>query len=147
MKSKFPNALWFLLPLVFLLPGCSSFNRDWKKAEKQPKPDGIAGRWEGTWNSDANGHSGKLRCLIDSVSDTTFRARFDSTYKKILHFKLTVVMTGMITNGVFQFDGEAKLPSWAGGIYDYEGKVTETDFFSTYRCKYDHGTFRMTRPE
>lgn len=138
------GGIFFLL--LATLTGCSSFNRDWKKAAVSPTGN-IQGRWEGTWNSQANGHSGKLRCLLERLSEDSYRARFDSTYKKILHFKSTVVLNGSVTNDIFHFNGEAKLPWWAGGIYDYEGKVSATDFFSTYKCKYDHGTFQMTRPE
>lgn len=138
------GGIFFLL--LATLTGCSSFNRDWKKAAIAPSGN-IQGRWEGTWNSQANGHSGKLRCLLERLSEDSYRARFDSTYKKILHFKSTVVLNGSVTNDIFHFNGEAKLPWWAGGIYDYEGKVSATDFFSTYKCKYDHGTFQMTRPE
>ena len=129
-----------------LLCGCSSFNREWKKAAENPQPFGIAGRWEGTWSSDENGHSGELRCLLEPISERSYRARFDSTYKKILHFKSEVVLDGVMTNGVFSFEGEAKLPWWAGGLYQYEGGVTRRKFFSTYKNKYDHGTFQMSRP-
>ena len=138
------GGIFFLLLAV--LTGCSSFNRDWKKVASV-SPTDIQGRWEGTWVSQANGHSGKLRCLLEKLSDNSYCARFDSTYKKVLHFKSTVDINGSVTNDVFLFSGEAKLPWWAGGIYDYEGKVSATDFFSTYKCKYDHGTFQMTRPE
>jgi hypothetical protein len=49
------------------------------------------------------------------------------------------------TNG-FKFSGQANLHWYAGGIYKYEGHADATNFFSTYSCKYDHGTFQMTRP-
>ncbi|MEO7298519.1 MAG: hypothetical protein ABI042_08085 [Verrucomicrobiota bacterium] len=132
------------LALGFLC-GCSSFNRDWKKASVNPA--GIQGRWEGTWNSKSNGHNGALRCLVEKISDESYRARFDSTYKKVLHFKSNVVLNGTLTNDIFNFHGEAKLPWWAGGIYNYEGAINQTNFFSTYKCKYDHGTFQMSRPQ
>ena len=139
------------LPITFILAafltfvsGCSSFNRDWKKAANSPS-SGISGRWQGTWDSEKNGHSGQLRCLLEPISSQTYRARFDSTYKNVLHFKSTVILNGGMTNGVFRFNGEAKLPWWAGGIYDYEGGVTPRNFFSNYKNKYDHGTFQMTR--
>jgi hypothetical protein len=44
-----------------------------------------------------------------------------------------------------RFRGEADLGWLAGGVYRYEGHATATNFFSTYECKYDGGTFRMTR--
>lgn len=133
-----------LFALAFLC-GCSSFNRDWKKAGQNPA--GIQGRWEGTWTSKSNDHSGNLRCLVEKISDGKYRARFDSTYEKIIHFKSDVVLNGIKKNQAFYFNGEAKLPWWAGGIYFYQGKIDSTNFASTYRCKYDHGRFQMTRPQ
>ena len=144
MKLLF--SLCRIVPLLTLgfLCGCSSFNRDWKKATANSAD--IQGRWEGTWTSASNDHSDKLRCLVEKLADDKYRARFDSTYEKIIHFKSNVILSGIKKNQVFYFNGEAKLPWWAGGIYHYEGKVNPTNFFSTYRCKYDHGTFQMSRP-
>jgi hypothetical protein len=132
--------------VLVLLCGCSSFNRDWKRAAAAPPADAISGRWEGTWSSDKNDHTGELRCLLEPISGNSYRARFDSTYQNFIHFKSTVVLNGEMTNGVFRFSGEAKLPWWAGGVYDYAGGITAKSFFSTYHCKYDHGTFQMRRP-
>ena len=39
-------------------------------------------------------------------------------------------------------EGRANL----GGVYYYEGRATATNMISTYRTKYDHGTFDMKRP-
>lgn len=146
MKRFSPKLFLLLAGFLTFATGCSSFNRDWEKAESMTFPTGLVGRWEGTWSSDQNGHSGALRCLIEPINHECYRARFDSTYKQVLHFKSTVVLNGGTTNGVFGFQGDAKLPWWAGGIYHYEGGVTPNKFFSTYRNKYDHGTFQMTRP-
>ncbi len=145
MKSKL--FLIALLSAIFTFCGCSSFNRDWKKAAALPQPDAFQGPWEGTWASEPSGHTGKLRCLVERISEQSYRARFDSTYKKVLHFKSTVVLNGTTTNSVFHFSGDAKLPWWAGGVYHYEGSINPTNFFSTYQSKYDHGTFQMTRPD
>lgn len=133
-----------VLCVCVFLWGCSSFNRDWKKAAIPAS--GITGRWEGTWTSQPSGHTDKLRCLITKISEEKYRAHFDSTYKKVLHFKSTVTLIGVSTNGVFHFNGEATLPWWAGGLYRYEGGADGTNFHSSYHCKYDHGTFQMIRP-
>jgi hypothetical protein len=144
---KFLFSLTRIIPLlaVGILCGCSSFNRDWKKASVNSTD--IQGRWEGTWTSVPSGHSDKLRCLVEKISEEKYRARFDSTYEKIIHFKSNVILSGAKTNSAFHFSGDAKLPWWAGGIYHYAGKVDPTNFVSTYRCKYDHGTFQMSRPQ
>ncbi|MEO5802176.1 MAG: hypothetical protein ABIR24_01495 [Verrucomicrobiota bacterium] len=126
--------------------GCSTFHHDWKQAGSISPPLDIQGRWEGTWMSQPSGHADKLRCLVEKISEQSYRARFDSTYKRVFHFKSTVVLNGAEDAGNFHFEGEAKLPWWAGGVYHYKGSASATNFFSTYRSKYDHGTFQMTRP-
>ena len=76
-----------------------------------------------------------------------FQAKFYATYQGWLHFGYTVPMTVRRgTNGV-TFDGSVDLGKLAGGVYTYAGHATPTNFFSTYKCKYDFGTFRMARPE
>jgi hypothetical protein len=135
------------LLLVLLFSGCSSFNRQWKKAAAQPaSATDILGRWQGTWRSDVNGHNDPLRCLITRNEHGKYQARFHAKYHKVLTFGYTVKLDVTPMGDSFQFQGDANLHWWAGGMYHYEGKATPTNFFSTYRCKYDHGTFRMTRP-
>ncbi len=143
MKTRL--SLIGLFSALFTFCGCSSFKSDWKKASATPL--GIEGRWDGTWTSDENGHTGQLRCLMEKISEHSYRARFDSTYQKILHFKSTVVLGGRMTNEVFLCEGEAKLPWYAGGLYRYDGEVSATNFFAKYNSKYDHGTFQMSRPQ
>ncbi len=128
-------------------PGCTSFNHDWAKTSNQTfTTNGFLGRGGGTWRSEANGHSGDLRCLVWQKKDGSYEARFHAIYEKVLSYGYTARLTVTRTNDTFQFGGSANLGWWAGGIYQYEGNAQGTNFFSTYRCKYDHGTFQMTRP-
>ena len=137
-----------VLPLTgLLLVGGCTFGHAWATASKQPVPaNGLLGCWEGTWVSDANGHNGNLRCVVTQKNDGAYNARFHAIYKKVLGFGYTVQLKVIETNSSFGFSGEANLGWWAGGIYHYEGHAQGTNFFSTYRCKYDQGTFQMTRP-
>jgi hypothetical protein len=145
-RQTFAFALTF--GLLLLVNGCSSFNREWKKAAAtQSNQSSLEGRWEGKWLSDKNRHTGKLRCLLTRESDTNYRARFKATYWKIFRASYLVKFTGEMRDGVWHFKGDEDLRWFAGGIYHYEGRVTPTNFFSTYRCKYDHGTFILHRPE
>ncbi|MDB6026874.1 MAG: hypothetical protein JWM68_3097 [Verrucomicrobiales bacterium] len=129
------------------LTGCSSFNRDWRAAGKLPcAGDPVAGRWEGIWKSDANQHSDKLRCLLTQVSDGKYEARFRAKYKKVLSFSYTATFQGTKKDSEFSFSGDADLGKLAGGIYYYRGEISPTNFVSTYRSKYDHGTFHLARP-
>lgn len=141
------TTLIFSLALAGLVCGCSSFNREWKRAGKQPAPtNSITGRWDGHWLSDVNAHTGKLRCLITHQTNDLYAARFRATYMKILRFSYTVPLTVNASNDIWHFHGEEDLGALAGGVYRYVGNATTTNFHSTYDSKYDRGTFEMQRP-
>ena len=139
-------ALLVIMPTVVLIgASCSSFNREWRKVGRNAvAPSGLEGRWEGEWISEVNGHHGRLRCIVNRDEDV-YRARFHAKYRKILSFGYTVPLKAEPTENGYKFRGEADLGSLAGGIYHYEGHADATNFFSTYSCKYDHGTFQMQR--
>jgi hypothetical protein len=133
--------------VLFLATGCSTFRHDWKMAGKTPPPrDDITGQWRGFWKSNANGHNDALQCVVTKNAEGKYKARFHAKYKKVLTFGYTVPLQVTQTNNTFQFQGDANLGWWAGGVYHYEGHATPTNFFSTYRCKYDRGIFEMSRP-
>jgi hypothetical protein len=145
-RQTFALALTF--GLLLLANGCSSFNREWEKAAANHKlPNSLEGRWEGKWLSDKNGHTGKLLCLLTRESDTNYHAHFKATYWKIFRASYHVQFTGGMRDGVWNFHGDEDLGWFAGGVYHYKGRVTPTNFFSTYRSEYDHGTFELYRPE
>jgi hypothetical protein len=137
-----------LLFALLLATGCATFNHDWNKAGQHlVSPDSLQGRWEGVWASDVTGHKDQLRCVITKKKDGTFQARFHAKYHTVLSFGYTVALNVQPTAAsTFKFSGEANLGWVAGGRYEYEGEADRTNFFSTYRCKYDHGTFQMMRP-
>ena len=137
--------LAFLLLLQLGSTGCSSFNHAWRKAGSAPS-QGIEGRWDGTWSSSTNGHRGRLRGLLTRNRDGGYLARFHANYLKIFRFTYTVPLTVREADGSYQFDGSANLGRLAGGRYQYEGRATPTNFFSTYQAKADGGIFEMKRP-
>ena len=83
---------------------------------------------------------------MTKVDARKYEARFHAKYRKVLGFGYTVRMDVEPTNSVFKFKGEADLGRLAGGKYSYDGSASPTNFFSTYKSKYDHGTFLMKRP-
>jgi len=137
--------LALLLFASMLGAGCTTFNHDWKVAQSVPATE-LQGRWQGFWLSDANGHTGKLRCVISKREDGDYRARFHANYGKVLNFGYTVTLKVEPLDGSYKFHGQANLGWLAGGVYSYDGHADQTNFFSTYSSKYDHGTFQMTRP-
>ena len=138
------RSLWVIW--LVLVAGCSSFNRDWKRAAIAPQmTNDVAGRWEGSWTSEKKGHHGGLRCLITPACDGVYNARFRAKFWKIFSFGYTAPLTVQHSNAVTRFTGQADLGKLAGGVYNYAGAVTGTNFHSTYESAYDHGHFRMTR--
>lgn len=138
---------WVWVALA-LCAGCSSFNREWKKAAAVPvSTNDIVGRWEGSWRSDVNNHNGRLRCLIVKTNDRVYAARFHAKYWKILNFGYTVPLEVRQDSAGYTFKGDANLGKLAGGVYEYRGFASATNFFSTYTSKYDRGSFRMRRPD
>ena len=111
----------------------------------QPQTAGIAGRWEGTWLSEKNGHHGRLRCLVTPSTNNFYDARFHAKFWKILSFGYTVPLQVRSSNALYEFNGEANLGKLAGGVYHYNGTLSGTNWHSTYESRYDHGNFRMTR--
>lgn len=150
MKTLFQRpALLVSCAVLFAtaITGCSTFNRDWKKAATPHSAGDIAGRWEGSWLSDADGHHGRLRCVITGLGDGRYRAHYKATYWKIFRFSYAVEMRVEEHSGdTFEMRGETDLGWWGGGVYQYEGQINPTNFVCSYRSKYDHGKFRMERP-
>ena len=145
--SKKLFALAMLLSLVFLA-GCSSFDHDWDAAAgvKPAGPTDITGRWQGTWASDADGHTGGLRCLITQTNEHLYHARYAATYGGMLHFNYEMDLTADQKFDWVTFDGSADLGALAGGEYQYEGRANSEKFYARYRSDEDRGQFNMTRP-
>lgn len=135
------------LSALLVLSGCSTFNRDWKAAATSPTPaNSIEGRWEGKWLSDHNGHNGRLRALIKKLDNGQYETRFHAKYGYVFSFGMQANLDVKPAGGLWQFSGQEDLGK-PYGIYRYEGKASATNFFSTYKASFDHGTFQMTRPK
>lgn len=132
--------------LLTCLPSCgSSFREAWKKT---PVTSGVAGKWQGTWFSEASGHHGNLRCLalpaMNPQGDHEFF--YHATWMGILSgsYKATHNVQQQ-KDGNFTFKGEHLMPNWAGGLYHYEGTIKGDEFKANYRCSMDNGTYTMKR--
>jgi len=138
-----------LLLFVLLGAGCSTFKRDWNRAATadatHQREQILPGRWDGNWKSDVNGHHGRLRCIVNGAG-TNYVARFHANYWKIFSFTYSVPLRAELQKDNCHFSGQANLGWFAGGIYSYEGSASRSEFNATYHCKYDHGTFQMSRP-
>lgn len=142
--------LLFLLCLSALLSSCTlGFQREWKAALKSGPQPGIEGAWEGSWKSESNGHHGRLRSVIGPVKneegDHAFH--YHATWAGFLSGAYRVdhrVKPGKGA-GNFQFEGQHRMPGWAGGLYTYQGTVKGDEFHATYECALDEGSFQMKR--
>jgi hypothetical protein len=137
--------------MLALTTGCSSFHSDWKAAAAKPvTANELQGRWEGTWLSDMNGHTGKLRCIVSPEADGRYRFQYWASYWKIFRATYTVHFGVQQTAGVYSFSGEEDLGKLWGmfelGAHEFHGSAAGSNFNANYKSKLDHGTFKMTRP-
>ena len=148
MRIKISSA-FLVAATALVFSGCSTFNYEWRQAAKKPTcTNDITGRWDGQWISQANGHHDKLRALITAVDTNHYDVKFHAAYKKwiTVHFGYTVHMETKPSTSGIDFHGSENLGALAGGVYTYDGQADPTNFFSTYKSKYDRGTFEMKRP-
>jgi hypothetical protein len=127
--------------------GClCTFERDWHAARRQPIPcDNLAGLWEGTWESQYNGHSGKLRAIITPCGNGQYHARYHATFAVIVPYSYDTTHSATHAGDVTYFGGEQDLGCLAGGLYRYNGQANGACFTATYRADKDYGVFRMHR--
>lgn len=148
------QALRFALAalVLTLLPSCGSdFRAAWEKA---PVTEAVEGKWAGTWLSAANGHHGKLRCVVandtcgvGTPSNAVPRSFFyHATWMKILSGSYrTIQHVVQKKYGTYTFRGDHQMPDWAGGKYHYEGTIKGDNFNACYESAMDRGTFTMKR--
>lgn len=132
-----------------LLNSCSTaFHQEWRAALKKGPQTGVEGAWEGTWNSVATGHHGRLRCVVgpakNAQGDHSFH--YHATWGGILSgaYRADHRVTAA-AGGTSLFKGQHRMPAWAGGLYTYEGSVNGDAFKAGYKCEADHGTYSMQR--
>jgi len=145
----------FSIAVLSLLCGCSSFESRWKAAgETTPAvPHNLEGRWQGSWTSEGDGHTGGLRCIITHKQDDIYLADFHATFWNIFQFGYSIDLKATeVSPTRYQFSGDSDLGWLAGGNYHYEGTAevagdSKTDAFNcTYKSSADHGRFDMMRP-
>jgi hypothetical protein len=130
--------------LAALVNNATDFKQRWSQRAPPPAAsNGLQGRWQGEWVSEANGHRGALRCLLARGETGDYSATFHAIYAAILRVCYTVPLRGQWGEGRLKLAGDHDLGPLAGGIYHYEGEANEREFICLYSCKYDHGSFRL----
>jgi hypothetical protein len=131
--------------LAAFTTNCAHFQQEWQQYIPGIETADISGRWDGEWVSEVNGHRGQLRCIVIRLDAHHCRASFHATYWNLLRACYSVNLSVNEVNGRFKFQGEVDLGKLAGGVYQYEGEVADKEYFSTYKCQYDHGAFHLRR--
>lgn len=105
------------------------------------------GRWEGTWQSDASGHHGKLRCVVAHPSNNKGDHEFfyHATWMGFLSGGYKATHNVQRKGRIYVFSGQHKMPDWAGGLYHYDGTISNGEFKAHYKSSADHGTYSMKR--
>ena len=130
-----------VLFFAMLTSGCSSFDRAWRNPP--PQSTGLAGRWEGRWQSARSPHNGKLRAVMRPRTAELYDARFHATHGSVLSAQYGVTFNVRQRGPRSEFRGAADLGIW--GRYETAGYATATRLHATYRSKFDYGTFEMQR--
>jgi hypothetical protein len=130
--------------LAPLTANCREFHQAWDRAAATP-PGEMGGRWDGEWRSEATGHHGPLRGVVQPLAADRwrvyFRAGYSAVFRACYHSEFVVTPE----DGRWTFRGESDLGRLAGGVYQHDGQATRREFVSTYRSRYDHGRFVLTR--
>jgi len=124
----------------------SAFERAWRTYSPQGNgTPSIHGRWQGEWVSEVSGHHGELKCLLSPITTDQLNAVFLASFLRWLRVGYGVLLEATESGHGFRLKWESDLGALAGGIYQYEGEVNLMEFNCSYRCKYDHGLFRLKR--
>lgn len=106
----------------------------------------LLGRWEGTWLSHQNQHTGALACLVSREPDGRHRFDFRATFWKVFRASYSVHLDVREIPGGHALSGSENLGGFMGGVYRYEGTVSNGTLRATYESEVDHGVFNLARP-
>ena len=130
---------------ILLLTGCSSYRGAWQRAKLPPEyPDTLAGRWQGEWRSDKNGHTGRLRAVFAQGGTGTYQASFHGVWWRVFGSAYDVEITATPQpDGSLALAGERQL--FPLGAYRIEGAVRDGVITARYASKADEGVMELRR--
>jgi hypothetical protein len=135
------DATHLLAPLT---ANCRRFHDRWEAAAGLRAPGGC---WRGEWRSEATGHSGPLRCVVEPTDTGVWRASFHAGYARVFRACYATQLAVTEAGGGWRFKGRSDLGRLAGGVYEYEGEATMSAFRTRYRSRHDHGRFELHRAD
>lgn len=148
MNQRFFKSLFLPVLASLLLSSCGmGFQKKWNEASAKPVPtNSIEGRWEGTWLSSFNGHTGKLLCVVGPENPGNTRDfYYFATWGKIFRGSFHAVHEVSEHNGVTTIKASHDIGK--RGTFRAEGTITPTEFKATYRAAGDNGNLVLKRPQ
>jgi hypothetical protein len=146
MTTKRPLPLRRLLIVLALAMNSCASTRPPAQPVAIAAPEPLLGRWEGTWRSQMNQQPGALTCLVSREPDGRHRFDFRATFWKVFHASYSVRLDVREIPGGYALTGSQNLGGFMGGVYRYEGSVSNGVLRATYKSDADHGVFKLTRP-
>tara|TARA_R110002096_G_scaffold16106_29_gene55198 strand:- start:14715 stop:15152 length:438 start_codon:yes stop_codon:yes gene_type:complete len=142
------SPVFLSIVLAVLLSSCAGprFHKQWEAALNDPsEPGSIAGAWEGSWLSEKNGHTGKLKAIVDETGENTYKFLYWATWGPGMRGTFQIDCEGEEKGGVTTVRGKKKLGPF--GTYQHAAEITETDFDATFSSEKENlGTFELIRP-
>jgi hypothetical protein len=141
---------WLICGFAMMLVSCATpgFERAWKKsvaAGPSVKSD-VTGAWAGEWSSAANGHTGKLRCLVERKDEDSLSFWYWASWHGWLTGTFRVEGDAQsLDGGTYEIKGSKKLGPW--GTYSHEGVIGSSRFDAGFRSERSNlGAFHLVRP-
>ena len=117
--------------------------------QTQPAPD-VSGEWTGVWSSynpaqPAVPPKEQCKSLTAKVTkkDSAYEATFEGDCGR--PYKYNITMEGRAAGKTVLFKGSADLGPKDGGVYDWIGRATDTEFVGFYTNAYYTGVFVLAR--
>jgi hypothetical protein len=138
-----------LLLATMALASCSSpgYKREWNAALQTAtaSTERPIGCWQGTWVSEVNGHSGKLRCVVTPAS-AGYRFNYQATWAKFFTGEFSIICPATKTGSTkWKVMGSKDLGASMGGTFTHAATITEDQIDAVYNSKIDHGTMKLKR--
>jgi hypothetical protein len=115
----------------------------------QAPPD-IAGQWSGTWSyfnpAQATTQPKEICKKLDATvvrNGETWVATFEGDCGRPYKYKIS--MDGRFVGGVVMFKGTVDLGAQDGGVFDWVGRATATEFVGFYTSAMATGFFDMKK--
>ncbi len=100
------------------------------------------GKWRGSWNSGATGHSGPLKARVRQIDHDTYRALFVGRFAGIIPFAYPARLD-RVAGTENQYTSSQRLPLL--GTYRMNATVTNSRIRANFRGGRDSGTFNLSR--